>query len=882
MDTLLYPVILCGGNGTRLWPLSRGLYPKQFMDIGKGRTLFKDTLRRVTGELTSCKPLIVCNKDYRFYVTEGLAELSLEGLLLLEPVPRNTAPAIALAAHAALEQAEEGVEPLILIVPSDHAIGDNRIFADSVLAAQPLAKQGYIVMFGIPPTFPETGYGYIHRGEALSDTGFGVDRFVEKPGAENVAKMLAEGGYYWNSGIFFMRADVYLAELEQFAPDLANAVKAAWDGRQTEKNTVLPKAESFLVSPSISIDYAVMEHTEKAVVCPMNTSWSDLGVWESFYQIGSKDTGGNVRTGDIVVQGAQNCYLHSSSRLVAALDVANLAVIETKDAVLVASRNALQHVKDIVAQLNSAGRSECRLHPRVFRPWGNYESLIMGERFQVKRITVNPGARLSLQLHHHRAEHWVVVSGTAEITNGESVGIYTENQSTYIPPGTKHRLRNPGALPLVIIEIQSGSYLGEDDIVRFSDDYGRMESLKEGDAGGERDVIILSTADWDNPSWTNKQHMAIQFAQHGWRVLYVESLGLRRPLLKKKDFWRMGKRLINGLKGACEVHPSIWRISPLVLPFQQHPLIRRLNLWILRWTLRWHMMRLGIRKPVLWTYNPLLVDLCKELPSVGIVYHCVDDLGAAPHIHPQAIYDGEIKLGRVADLCFTTSSALQERMQRLFAQCVCEPNVCDYALFHTAATEPLEEPEELRSIPHPRLIFIGALSEYKVDFDLIRFVAQSLPDVHWVLIGPSGEGQPDSKKPPILPNVHVLGTKPYRSLPAFLKYGDIAVLPAVHNSYTDSMFPMKFFEYLASGIQVVATDLPALQEFNSLYFPANSRDDFVTAIRAVLAGETRDAASIESACRRHSWESRFERMEAILLAALRVKQLNEREKTGHA
>ncbi len=394
-----------------------------------------------------------------------------------------------------------------------------------------------------------------------------------------------------------------------------------------------------------------------------------------------------------------------------------------------------------------------------------------------------------------------------------------------------------------------------------------------------RDVLILSTADWDNPSWTNKQHMAVQFAQHGWRVLYVDSLGLRRPVLKKKDFLRIGKRLINGLKEAHEVRSSIWRISPLVLPFQKHAIIRRLNLWILRWTLRWHMMKLSIKMPVIWTYNPLLFEVCAELPSAGIVYHCVDDLGAAPHIHPQSIYDGEMQLGKIADLCFTTSAALQERMQALFSQCVCEPNVCDYDLFHTAVTEPLEEPEELRFIPHPRLIFIGALSEYKVDFDLIRFVAQCLPNVHWVLIGPDGEGQPDSNKPPVLPNVHMLGPKPYHRLPSFLKYGDMAVLPAVHNNYTDAMFPMKFFEYLASGVQVVATALPSLREFQDLYFPADSKEDFVSAIKIVLAGEKRNAVSIEAACHRHSWESRMERLEKILWGALNAKTTAEWKRT---
>jgi|GEM_PF-4559 len=861
MNVPLYPVILCGGSGTRLWPLSRGLYPKQFMDLGKGRTLFKDTLQRATGELKSCEPLVVCNEGHRFYTTEALTELNLEGLLLLEPAPRNTA----LAAYAARATAGEGAEPLILVMPSDHAIGDNKAFADCVRAAQPLAEQGYIVTFGIPPVSPETGYGYIHRGEALGAAGFAVDRFVEKPDAENAAKMLSKGGYYWNGGIFFMRADVYLSELERFAPDIANAVKAAWDGRQTEKNAVLPKAEAFVKSPAISIDYAVMEHTEKAVVCPMNTSWSDLGAWESFYQIGSKDTEGNVSTGDILVQGAQNCYLHSSSRLVAALDVDNLAVIETKDAVLVASRNALQHVKNIVAQLNAAGRSECRLHPRVFRPWGSYESLNMGERFQVKRITVNPGERLSLQLHYHRAEHWVVVSGTAEITNGESVGIYIENQSTYIPPGTKHRLKNPGSLPLVIIEIQSGAYLGEDDIVRFSDDYGRAESPEQGgDANFDRDVVILSSADWDNPFWTNKQHMAVQFAEHGWRVLYVDSLGLRQPTLHKKDLARMARRLLKAFPWPRQVRPGIWRASPLVLPFHRYAWVRKLNESILRLTLRWHIRALGIKNPLIWTYNPLTAQLCTELPHSGIVYHCVDDLGASPRVDADSIRHGEADLGKVADICFTTSPALQERMAPLFRNTVYEPNVCEYDLFRAATARELPEPEEMKAIPHPRLLFVGALSEYKVDFDLVEEVARRMPNIHWVIIGAQGEGQPRSKKLSELSNLHVLGPKSYSELPAFMRYADAAVLPATRNAYTASMFPMKFFEYLAAGLQVVSTRLPALEEFEELYFPVDDADGFCAAVEKILQGERRDAGQIDSACRRHCWTARFGRMEDVL------------------
>ena len=868
MSMPLFPVILCGGSGTRLWPLSRGLYPKQFMDLGQGRTLFKDTLRRAADEGEIRKSLVVCNEAHRFYAAEGLTDCGMEGLLLLEPAPRNTAPAVALAAHAALELADEGTNPLILVMPSDHAISDSKAFAASIQASRSLAEAGRIVTFGIPPTAPETGYGYIRRGEALGDAGFVVDRFVEKPDANNAARMLAEGDYYWNGGIFFMRADVYLDELNRFAQDIADAVKKAWDHRQIEKNAVFPNREAFISSPSLSIDYAVMEHTAKAAVCPMSTSWSDLGAWESFYQIGDKDAEGNVNAGDILVQGAQNCYLHSSSRLVAALDVENLAVIETKDAVLVASRNSLQQVKDIVAKLNAAGRSECRLHTRVFRPWGSYESLIMGERFQVKRITVNPGERLSLQLHYHRAEHWVVVSGTAEITNGDSVGIYIENQSTYIPPGTKHRLKNPGSLPLVIIEIQSGAYLGEDDIVRFSDDYGRAEGTEGPEsvpcAAFDRDVVILSSADWDNPFWTNKQHMAVQFAEHGWRVLYIDSLGLRQPTLHKKDLLRMGRRLLKAFPWPRSARPGIWRASPLVLPLHRDAWVRKLNDAILRLTLRWHMCVLGMKKPLIWTYNPLTAQLCDELPHCGIVYHCVDDLGASPRVDTDSIRQGEAALAKVADICFTTSPALQERMKPLFNNTVYEPNVCEYDLFRAASARELPEPEEIRGIPHPRLLFIGALSEYKVNFALIEEVARRLPDVHWVIIGAQGEGQPGSRKLADMPNLHVLGPKPYSTLPAFMRYADVAVLPATLNAYTESMFPMKFFEYLAAGLQVVSTKLPALKEFEELYFPIENADSFCAAVELVLHGERRDPSLIDSACRRHCWAARFGRMEESL------------------
>ena len=858
----VYPIILCGGSGTRLWPLSRELYPKQFMDLGQGNTLFQDTISRAMQVPGTMELLVVCNEVHRFYATEGLNQGELSGQIILEPAPRNTAPAVALAAYAAMEH--DGNDALLLVMPSDHAIGDDKAFAASVQKATPLATSGHIVTFGIPPTAPETGYGYIRQGVPLGEYGFAVDRFVEKPGIEAAKAMLNEGGVYWNGGLFFMRADVYLKELQQFVPEIALAAKKAWENRRVEQKVVFPGTEDFLSAPAISLDYAVMEHTKKAAVCPMPTTWSDLGAWESFYQIGKKDDNGNVTQGDVLAEGSHGCYLHGSHRLVAALNTDNLAIIETKDAVLVAPRESLQQVKDVVARLNASGRSEGRLHTRVFRPWGYYESLNMGERFQVKRIMVNPGASLSLQLHYHRAEHWVVVSGTAKITNGDSVGIYVENQSTYIPPGTKHRLENPGSLPLNIIEIQSGAYLGEDDIVRFSDDYGRAGTEDVPDVNFDKAVIILSSADWDNPFWTNKQHMAVQFAEHGWRVLYVDSLGLREPTLGKRDLARMGRRLLKAFPWPRQVRPGIWRASPLVLPLHRYAWVRKLNKIILSLTLRWHARILGMKKPLVWTYNPLMADLCAGLPHLGVVYHCVDDLAAAPRISSNAIREGEAELARITDICFTTSPALQDRMKTLFSNTVYEPNVCEYDMFRAATARELAEPDDLRKIPHPRLLFIGALSEYKVDFDLIETVARRMPEVHWVMIGPEGEGQPDSRQLTRLPNIHVLGPRPYNTLPAYMRYADAAVLPAMNNAYTASMFPMKFFEYLAGGLQVIATRLPALKEFKELYFPTDDADSFAAAVTAVLQGSKRDAAQIDLACRQHCWSARFERMETAL------------------
>lgn len=471
------PVILCGGSGTRLWPLSRETYPKQFVDLGEGRTLFKDTLLRAQRIQESLEPVIVCNEAHRFYVTAALYECHARATILLEPAPRNTAPAIALAA---LALTSDGADPLMLVLPSDHAIGDENAFLKGVESAASLAEQGHIVTFGITPASPETGFGYIEQGEILGETlgqgGFRVARFVEKPDVVTAQSMLDQGGFLWNSGMFLLRASIYLQELERFAPEMHAACYAAWQGRVADGVFCRPDTAAFLASPSDSIDYAVMEQTDHAAVVPLSTGWSDLGSWEAFYQAEPGDDKGNVCHGDIMTQDAENCYFNAQHRLVTAIGVRDLVVVETRDAVLVAPRERVQDVKAMVGRLQSARRTECRQHPLVYRPWGSYETLVMDSRFQVKRITVNPGAELSLQMHHHRAEHWVVVSGTAEVTNGNEARLYTENQSTYIPVGTRHRLKNPGVIPLVLIEIQSGAYLGEDDIVRFADVYGREDA----------------------------------------------------------------------------------------------------------------------------------------------------------------------------------------------------------------------------------------------------------------------------------------------------------------------------------------------------------------------------------------------------------------------
>jgi mannose-1-phosphate guanylyltransferase / mannose-6-phosphate isomerase len=469
---MLIPLVLSGGSGTRLWPVSRKNLPKQFLSLAGDGTLFQQTLARTRALPDLAPPIVVAADDHRFLAAEQLREVGIaDATIVLEPLARNTAPAIALGALAALERDPDAV---LLVLPADHLVSDSAPFVDAVRAALPLAREGWLVTFGIRPDRPETGFGYIRRAEALAGGTFRVEQFVEKPDLPTAERYLADGGYDWNSGMFLFRAARYLEELAAHAPTMLDAVRDAYAAARRDLDFLRIDADAFARVPEDSIDYAVMEKTTRAAVVPLSCGWSDIGSWSALWLAGERDADGNVREGDTLAFDSHGCLLRSHDRhLLATVGVDDLIVVSTPDATLVAHRDAAQQVKRIVEELKRSGRSEHSLHRVVHRPWGSYDSLEAADRFQVKRIVVKPGASLSLQKHHHRAEHWVVVSGTAEVTCDDKVFLLGENQSTYIPLGSVHRLRNPGKEPLELIEVQSGSYLGEDDIVRFDDVYGR-------------------------------------------------------------------------------------------------------------------------------------------------------------------------------------------------------------------------------------------------------------------------------------------------------------------------------------------------------------------------------------------------------------------------
>lgn len=462
----IVPVILCGGSGSRLWPLSRANHPKQFVDLGGGRTLFGDTVARL--QKLGAAPVCVCNERHRFHVIGTLPQGS---LLILEPQARDTAPAIALAAMASQER-HPGA--LMLIAPADHYFAQEEAFLEAVRESAPVAESGHIVTFGIEPSRAAPGFGYIRAGKEVGCGCSVVDAFVEKPGAEQAQEMLASGKYYWNAGIFMTSPETILTELATCAPEIAAQSRAAYKAMRRDGDIWRPGREEFEASPALSIDYAVMERCRRAAVRPVTCGWSDMGSWEAMYNASQKDEQANASSGRVILEKTSGCHIHAAHRLVAAAGLHDITIVETPDAVLVTPRNQDQHIRAVVKRLKEAGAPECEQHRLVRRPWGSYEILASGDRFQVKRIIVRPGEGLSLQIHHHRAEHWIVVSGTAEVTRAGETAIYTENQSTYIPVGCPHRLCNPGLIPLMMIEIQSGSYLGEDDIVRLEDNYRRQ------------------------------------------------------------------------------------------------------------------------------------------------------------------------------------------------------------------------------------------------------------------------------------------------------------------------------------------------------------------------------------------------------------------------
>jgi len=466
----VFPVILSGGAGTRLWPLSREMYPKQLLALTSQYSMLQDTALRLAGIAQARPPIVVCNEAHRFTVAEQLRALNmLPSAILLEPVGRNTAPAVALAALKALELEAEAT---LVVAPADHVIRDVRIFQQAAAVAAGLAEDGKLVTFGIVAHAPETGYGYIRRGVGPGPA-YPVAQFIEKPPIEIAEQFVASGDYFWNSGMFVFKASKYLSELAAFAPDILEAATAAYRAAKVDLDFMRIDKAAFEACRSESIDYAVMERTKVAVVLPLDAGWSDVGSWSSLFDALHSDEDGNVLQGDVLVHDTHDCYVHSTSRLVTAVGMDDHIIVETKDAVLVAPKGRVQDVKELVAALRKAGRSESAWHREVYRPWGSYDSIDDGDRFQVKRLTLKPGGMLSLQMHHHRAEHWIVVQGTARVTCGDKTFLLSENESTFVPIGATHRIENPGKVALHIVEVRSGTYLGEDDIVRYEDHYGR-------------------------------------------------------------------------------------------------------------------------------------------------------------------------------------------------------------------------------------------------------------------------------------------------------------------------------------------------------------------------------------------------------------------------
>jgi mannose-1-phosphate guanylyltransferase/mannose-1-phosphate guanylyltransferase/mannose-6-phosphate isomerase len=466
----MIPVILSGGSGTRLWPLSRGQYPKQFLPLVSSYSMLQETVRRLSGVPGLKAPIAVCNEDHRFMMAEQLWEIGTKpSAIILEPVGKNTAPAVAMAALSATSE-----DDVLLILPADHVIGNLPAFHKAIAQAARLAEQGFLVTFGIVPNQPETGYGYIKRDKEQQGDAFKVASFVEKPDMETAKRYLQSGDYFWNSGMFAFTAGNFLKELEKFNPQMLSVCQQALQAAKVDMDFVRLDKAIFSTCPSDSIDYAIMEKTDKAVVIPLDADWNDVGSWSALWDVTEKDASGNAVSGDVMTVDTRNSYIFAENKLVTVIGVENLIVVETKDAVMIAAKDRVQEVKQIVDQLKKLGRTEADSHRKVYRPWGHYDSVDGGDRHQTKRIVVKPGAKLSLQKHHHRAEHWVVVKGTALVTKGDDKLLISENESIYIPLGVVHCLENPGVIPLEIVEVQSGSYLGEDDIVRFGDQYGRV------------------------------------------------------------------------------------------------------------------------------------------------------------------------------------------------------------------------------------------------------------------------------------------------------------------------------------------------------------------------------------------------------------------------